>query len=74
MTRVEINCDGGGHIAMMLEDDGPVSFARVIALASAVTVPATITIVPIPPDVTGRMAMFWFPKRTPTKESNGKSP
>lgn len=68
MIRVEVTTDAGGHIAMLLPDDSAGSYASAIRLAAAVHVPASVRMIPIPPDVTGRQALYWYPKRTPHKE------
>jgi hypothetical protein len=53
---------------MVLPDESAGSWGRVVTLASAVVGPATIHCVPIPADVTGHAAMYWYP-RTPPKEN-----
>lgn len=72
MIRCEVR-SAGGLVAIMLPDDTPESFALAVSLGSAYRIPATMTFVPIPADVTGRAALYWYP-RTPPKENDGKHP
>lgn len=73
MIRAEFTMQGGGHVAMVVPDDSPQSFARVVALADAMQRPASVRMIPIPADITDRhRAMFWYPERTPPKENDGK--
>lgn len=67
MIRCEIKTPTG-TVAMLLPDGSAGSYAMAIRLASEVRVPATVYCVPIPPDITGRHALYWYPKRTPPKE------
>lgn len=58
---------------MMFEDGGRATWHRILELTSAVHVPATVCMVPIPPDVTGRMAMFWNPRTLPKEKDDNRT-
>lgn len=74
MIRVEV-VTAKGKIAMLLQDDSPSSTRLATDLITAVRVPAMACIVPIPPDVVGRRALYWYPKNEPPKETpNDQAP